>query len=88
MGQKAKGSAPKKAKREKPSLHYSVGDFYDLRKIKYTLVFDDLHKKQLQRSQFIYTLDLKDEAAIAPIVEAAIRDGHKKLYIDIGFNIK
>ena len=41
---------PKKSKREKPSLHYSLTDFYDLRKVKYTLVFDELHKKQLERS--------------------------------------
>ena len=63
-------------------------DFYELRKVKYTLVFDDLHKSQLERSQFIYTLDLKDEAAIAPIVDAAIKDGHKRLYIDLGLHIK
>lgn len=78
----------KKAKREKPSLHYSLTDFYELRKVKYTLVFDELARKQLERSQFIYTLDLKDDAAIAPIVEAAINDGHKRMYIDLGLHIK
>lgn len=79
---------PKKAKREKPFLHYNLTDFYELRKVKYTLVFDELHKKQLERSQFIYTLDLKDDATISPIVEAAINDGHKRMYIDLGLHIK
>lgn len=78
----------KKQKREKPFLHYNLTDFYNLRKIKYTLAFDDLNKKQLERSQFVYTLDLKEEETIAKLIEAAIKDGHKRMYIDLGVHIK
>lgn len=78
----------KKPKREKPFLHFNLTDFYELRKVKYTLEFDELNKKSLERSQFVYTLDLKDNEKIKKIIVDAENDSHKRVYIDFGMHIK
>jgi hypothetical protein len=62
-------------------------DFYDLRKIKYTLEFQTpLKNKMLERGQYIYTLDLRPSAE--KLINECKAAGHKRVYIDLGIHLK
>jgi hypothetical protein len=82
--------APKpKANRNQAHLSSNISEFYNLRKIKYTLEFESpLQKKTLKRSQFIYTFDPKDENQIAEKIQRCKTNEQKKLYIDFGMHLK
>ena len=70
-------------------MHYHITDLYKLKKIKYTLEFEDpLTKKQMTKGQYIYTLERKEDEYIEDLIQKAIQDGPKKVYIDLGFHIK
>ncbi len=42
----------------------------------------------MTRGQYIYTLERKEDQYILELIEKAIQDGHKKVYIDLGFHIR
>lgn len=42
----------------------------------------------MNRAQYIYTLERKEDKVIEELIDKAILDGHKKVYIDLGFHIK
>ena len=70
-------------------MHFNINDFYNLRKVKYTLDFGNkLNDKKLIRSQFVYTLDLKDTKEITALLEQCKQEGHKRVYMDLGLHIK
>ena len=72
-----------------PRAHFHLTDLYDLKKIKYTLDFGtDLSDKKLVRSQFIYTLGLKDQATVTQILERCKAEGQKRVYVDLGLHTK
>ena len=76
----------------------NISEFYNLRKIKYTLEFESpLQKKTLKRSQFIYTFEPKDENQIAEKIQrckaneqSSKKSGSSscKMYVDFGMYLK
>ena len=42
----------------------------------------------MTRSQFIHTFDLKQDAHVEKLVQQALDDGCKRLYIDLGIHLK
>jgi|LauGreDrversion4_2_1035121.scaffolds.fasta_scaffold3815706_1 hypothetical protein len=42
----------------------------------------------MTRGQYIYTLERKEDQYIEDLLQKAIQDGHKKVYIDIGFHFR
>ena len=75
-------------KRIKNRAHFNLTDFYNLRKVKYTLELENpLTKKLLTKGQYIYTLDLKEEKIISKLIDDCKENGHKRVYIDFGLHI-
>ncbi len=61
--------------------HLHITEFYNLRKIKYTIEFDGpLKNKMLKRTQFVYTLDLKEDEVVEKLIKERQEAGQKKIY--------
>ena len=66
-----------------------ISDLYNLRKIKYTLEFDGpLKKKMLKRTQFVYTLDLREDEVVEKLIKERQEAGHRRIYLDLGIHLK
>lgn len=80
---------PKEKREHRNKVQFNLLDFYNLKKVKYTLEFESpLSVKKLERGQYIYTLELKDEAYLTKLIDDVKKDRHKRLNINLGLHIK
>jgi hypothetical protein len=80
---------PKEKREHRSKAQFGLLDFYNLKKVKYTLEFEaPLSSKKLERGQYIYTLELKSEAHLTKLIDEVKNDRHKRLNINLGLHIK